>query len=82
MGISIEEYKKMIGNSSIGKNPNRQLIGRINHGLGENFETQVEDICSIYENKKLAKIEKTPEPMKILKHIEDGKFVLYTIYCT
>ena len=52
MGISIEEYKKMIGNSSIGKNPNRQLIGRINHGLGENFETQVEDICSIYENKK------------------------------
>lgn len=75
MGISIEEYKKMVGNgNNIGKNPNRQLIGRINHGLGENFEAQVEDICSIYENKKLAKIEKTPEPMKILKHIEDGKF--------
>ena len=66
MGISIEEYKKMVGNSNnICKNPNRQLIGRINHGLGENFEAQVEDICSVYENKK---------PMKILKHIEDGKF--------
>ncbi len=74
MGISIEEYKKMVGNNNAGKNPSRQLIGRINHGIGENFETQVEDICSIYESKKLAKIEKTPEPMKILKHIEDGRF--------
>ncbi len=74
MGITIEEYKKMIGQGNSGKNPNRQLIGKINHGLGESFESQVEDICKIYENKKIAKIEKTPEPMKILKHIEDGRF--------
>lgn len=74
MGISIEEYKKMIGNNNLGKNPNMQLMGRINRGIGANFEAQVEDICSIYESKKLAKIEKTPEPMKILKHIEDGRF--------
>lgn len=74
MGISIEEYKKMIGNCQCKKNPNRQLIGKINHGTGENFEIQVEKICKLYEMKKLAKIEKTPEPMKILKHIEDGRF--------
>lgn len=75
MGISVDEYKKMLENNfNSGKNPNRQLKGKISHGIGENFEIQIEDICRIYENKKLAKVEKTPEPMKILKHIEDGKF--------
>lgn len=72
MGISIEEYRKMIGKSN--KNPNRQLAGRISHGIGQNFETRVEAVCEIYKNKKWAKIEKTPEPMKILKHMEDGRF--------
>ena len=74
MGISIEEYKKMISNGNKIKNPNRQLTGRISHGIGENFEGKVTNICKLYEEKKLAKIEKTPEPMKVLKHIEDGKF--------
>ena len=74
MGMSIEEYKKIISTNSKTKNPHRQLIGRINHGTGENFEEQITSICKLYESKKLAKIEKTPEPMKILKHIEDGKF--------
>lgn len=75
MGVSIEEYKKMIGNCGTNmKNPCRQLTGKISHGIGENFECQVENICRIYETKKLAKIEKTPEPMKILKYIEDGRF--------
>lgn len=74
MGVSIEEYKKMIGSNYSIKKPNRQLAGRISHGIGENFETEVENICSIYESKKLAKIEKTPEPMKVLRHIEDARF--------
>lgn len=74
MGISIEEYKNLVSSGKKIKNPNRQLIGRISHGIGENFEEEVSNICKIYENKMLAKIEKTPEPMKILKHIEDGKF--------
>lgn len=72
MGISIEEYRKMIGKSC--KNPNRQLSGRISHGIGQNFETRVEAICELYKNKKIAKIEKTPEPMKILKYIDGGRF--------
>lgn len=75
MGISIEEYKKMINSCDLSeKKPNRQLAGRISHGIGENFECQVENICKIYETKKLAKIEKTPEPMKVLKHIDGAKF--------
>lgn len=75
MGMSIEEYKKIV-NASSGKtkSPNRQIQGRINRFLGENFENRVTDICSYYERKNLAKIEKTPEPMKIIQHIENGHF--------
>lgn len=74
MRMSIEEYKKIILNVQNNKNPFRQFQGRINKEWGENFEQQVENICKIYEQNKLAKIEKTPEPMKILKHIENGHF--------
>ena len=75
MGMSIEEYKQLvnISNTKV-KNPNRQLQGKINHALGENFETIVEEICNYYEINNLAKIEKTPEPMKVLKHIDNGAF--------
>lgn len=72
MGISIEEYKKLVGKQN--KNPLRQIQGQINHYLGENFENRITDICKYYEINNLAKIEKTPEPMKILKHIENGHF--------
>lgn len=72
MGISIEEYKKLVSKQN--KNPLRQIQGKINHYLGENFENRITDICKYYEINNLAKIEKTPEPMKILKHIENGHF--------
>ncbi len=73
MGMSIEEYKKLV-KVPIEKNPKRQLQGKINRLLGENFENRVTDVCDYYERLKLAKIEKTPEPMKILQHIDNGKF--------
>lgn len=76
MGVSIEEYRKMVlkdGNLNK-KNAERQLQGKINRELGKNFEEQVEAIAQIYHYHKLAMIEKTPEPMKILKHIEKGRF--------
>lgn len=74
MGISIEEYKKLIANECKQKSPYRQLQGKINRELGKTFEDQVEAICDFYEINMLARIEKTPEPMKILKHIENGHF--------
>lgn len=76
MGISIEEYKSIVLKENGGKikNPQRQLQGKINHTFGQNFETQIETICEVYKMEKLAIIEKTPEPMKILKHIENGHF--------
>lgn len=76
MGMSIEEYKKIVlkDRDLRPKALNRQLQGQINRELGKNFEEQVEVICEIYKQNKLAIIEKTPEPMKILKHIENGRF--------
>ena len=75
MGMSIEEYKKLVNTSYAKvKNPDRQLQGKINHALGESFETIVEGICDYYEMNNLAKIEKTPEPMKVLQHIDNGSF--------
>ena len=56
------------------KNPQRQLQGKMNHMFGQNFEAQIEAICEVYKMEKLAIIEKTPEPMKILKHIDNGHF--------
>ena len=76
MGMSIEEYKKIVlkDRDLKPKALNRQLQGQINRELGKNFEEQVEMICEIYKHNRLALIEKTPEPMKILKHIENGRF--------
>lgn len=76
MGMSIEEYKKIVlkDNGFKQKNAYRQLQGKINRELGKNFEEQIEAISEMYRLNKLAIIEKTPEPMKILKHIEDGRF--------
>ena len=71
MGMSIEEYKKIVI-KDCGCRPKkveRQLQGKINRGLGKNFEEQVELICQTYKMNKVAIIEKTPEPMCILKHI-------------
>lgn len=76
MGMSIEEYKKIVLKDCGGhkKSAKRQLQGKINHELGKNFEEQIEGICEVYKLNKLAIIEKTPEPMKILKHIDIGHF--------
>lgn len=73
MGMSIEEYRSLASKGKR-KNPLRQLQGKINHILGETFENRITDICTYYEMNKLAKIEKTPEPMKILQHIDSGRF--------
>ena len=73
--MSIEEYKKLTQSlEEKTKNPKRQLQGQINHFLGENFENRVTDICKCYEMNNLAKIEKTPEPMRVLQHINNGHF--------
>lgn len=76
MGMSIEEYKNIVlkDRDLKPKSANRQLQGKINRALGQSFEEQIEIICEFYKINDMAIIEKTPEPMKILKHIEEGRF--------
>ena len=81
MGISVEEYRELIkkqnGSANRGKavhDPSRQLQGKLNRELGKVFEDTVETICKLYEYNGLALIEKTPEPMKVLKYLESGRF--------
>lgn len=81
MGVSIEEYRELLskstGKANRGKkvhDPARQLQGKINRELGKVFEENVDMICEVYKMNGLARIEKTPEPMKILKYIDNGRF--------
>ena len=73
MGMSIQEYRNLVLNEPK-KSPYRQLQGKINHELGKNFEEQIEAICSVYELNNLAKIEKTPEPLKVLRSYSKRTF--------
>ncbi len=76
MGMSIEEYKKIVlkDNALKTKSVIRQIQGKVNRERGKIFEQEIETIAEWYAFHKLARIEKTPEPMKILKHIENGRF--------
>lgn len=81
MGISVEEYRELIKKQNVKVNrgkeihdPSRQLQGKINRELGKIFEDTVDTICQVYELNGLARIEKTPEPMKVLKYIDGGRF--------
>lgn len=53
----------------------RSLRGAQNRAEGKLFEELIEKACAVYENEYVAKIEKTPEPMKILRSMGEGKFL-------
>ncbi len=75
MGMSVEEYRKFIIEDKFeNKKISRQILGKKNRSLGKEFEDQIELIGQIYSLNNLAIIEKTPEPMKILKHIDNARF--------
>ena len=52
-----------------------KFIGAKNRAQGETLEMLIAMACGFYKAKGLAHIEKTPEPMKVLRQLEDGKFV-------
>lgn len=49
------------------RDPRRQLQGRQAKVAGEHFENMIAGACRFYEESHLAKIEKTPEPMRPLR---------------
>jgi len=59
------------------KNIQRQIKGKRAKVAGEHFENMISGACSFYYDRNLANIEKTPEPMKVLKPMpkQPGKFI-------
>lgn len=59
------------------KNVQRQIKGKQSKIAGEYFENMLSGACSFYYDRNLAHIEKTPEPMKVLKPMpkQPGKFI-------
>ena len=53
----------------------RSLRGAQNRKEGEVFEELIEKACFFYMSRHTANIEKTPEPMKILRSMGEGKFL-------
>lgn len=60
-----------------GKNPNRQLQGKISKAEGKEFEERLEKSFEFYRSRGVAAIEKTPEPMRVVRNLGKGKFLAY-----
>jgi len=59
------------------KDPRRQLQGKRSKIVGEYFENLISSACDYYREQGIAHIEKTPEPMKVLKPVprQAGRFI-------
>lgn len=57
------------------KDPKRQLLGKIARERGKQFEGRIDASLEYYALKGFADIEKTPEPMKPLKDLGNGRFI-------
>lgn len=59
------------------KDPKRQLMGAISKAKGKNFETRLDASFTYYKERGSAIVEKTPEPMRPVKPMGNGKFIAY-----
>lgn len=57
------------------KDPRRQLQGAVSRAKGKYFESRLDSSFEYYAAKGFAAIEKTPEPMRVLKELEGRKFI-------
>lgn len=73
--MSINEYRALPEMAGRHKDPKNQLRGAANRAQGHIFETAIEAACEAYRTAGRADIEKTPEPMRVLRNIGEGKFV-------
>ena len=60
---------------TVKKDPKRQLLGKIAKARGKQFESRIDDSFAYYAQKGFAIIEKTPEPMRPIKSLGEGRFV-------
>lgn len=57
------------------KDPKRQLLGKIARQKGQYFEQRLDGSFEYYRERGYALIEKTPEPMKVIKPEGNGRFL-------
>lgn len=57
------------------KDPRRQLQGRLARERGKRFEQRIDAAFASYEANGFAIIEKTPEPMKVIRRMAEGRFM-------
>lgn len=57
----------------------RRYRGMRSRNIGLHFEKLIDEACRFYAEKGIADIEKTPEPLRPIKAIGDGRFIaVYT----
>lgn len=69
--ISMQQYKQM----QKYPNPIKQIQGKRSRAIGNYFEDIISNACEWYKSTNQAEIDKTPEPMKILKRMENNRFM-------
>ena len=57
------------------KDPQRQLLGKIARAKGERFESRLDAAFAYYKKTGFADVEKTPEPMKPIQSLSNGRFI-------
>lgn len=57
------------------KDPLRQYKGERSRTAGKNFENRLTQTFDYYKARGYAYVEKTPEPMKVLRSLEQGRFM-------
>lgn len=57
------------------KDPLKQWRGKVSRAKGKHFEERLDKAFQYYKDKGFAFIEKTPEPMKVIKSLGNGRFV-------
>ena len=57
------------------KDPKKQLQGKLSRAKGKRFEEVIDRSLNYYRERGFADIEKTPEPMKVLRRLDQGRFI-------
>lgn len=57
------------------KDPLRQWQGKVSKAKGKAFEKMLDTTFDYYKEKGFADIEKTPEPMRVIKRLDNGMFI-------
>lgn len=59
------------------KDPMARIRGAQNKAMGQRFEEYISDSLAYYERTGVASVEKTPEPMRPIKNLGNGKFIAF-----